>query len=209
MKLLIVGSTGGTGLELVEQALEAGHLVTAFARRPVAVKIKHSNLKVNQGEILDYSSLEAAVEGQDAVLSALGVRQLGKNTILSDGTRNLIQAMEKLGVKRLIVESSLGVGDSRGQLGPMHNWFVMPVLLRNVFADKETQESVIRASRLDWVIVRPAILTNGPRTGRYKAGFAPSNQSIKRTISRADTAEFMLKQLTDNTYLHKTPGLSY
>jgi len=196
-------------LELVEQALEAGHLVTAFARSPAAVKIKHTNLKVQQGDIVDYSSVEAAVQGQDGVLSALGVRQLGKNTILSDGTRNLIQAMEKLGVKRLIVESSLGVGDSRGQLGPMHNWFVMPVLLRNIFADKETQESLIQASRLDWVIVRPAILTNGPRTGRYKAGFGPNNQSIKRKISRADAAEFMLKQLADDTYLHKTPGLSY
>jgi putative NADH-flavin reductase len=209
MKLLIAGATGATGLELMEQALEAGHEVTAFARRPPAVKLKHANLKVHQGDILDYSAVEAAVQGQDAVLSALGVRQLGKNTVLSDGTRNLIQAMEKLGVKRLVVESSLGVGDSQGQLGPVHQWFVLPVLLRNIFADKETQESVIRASRLDWVIVRPAILTNGPRTSRYKAGFAANYQSIKRKISRADTAEFMLKQLTDDTYLHQTPGLSY
>lgn len=209
MKLLIVGSTGGTGLELVEQALEAEHTVTAFARRPAAVQIKHANLKIHQGDILDPSAVEAAVRGQDAVLSALGVRQLGRNTVLSDGTRNLIRAMETLGVKRLIVESSLGVSDSRGQLGPMHNWFVLPVLLRNIFADKEIQESLIRASRLDWVLVRPAILTNGPRTGRYKAGFAPDNQPIKRKISRADTAEFMLKQLRDDTYLHKTPGLSY
>jgi putative NADH-flavin reductase len=209
MKLLIAGATGATGLELIEQALEAGHEVTAFARRPAAVRLKHSSLKVHQGDILDYGAVEAAVQGQDAVLSALGVRQIGKNTILSDGTRNLIQSMEKLGVKRLIVESSLGVGDSQGQLGPMHNWFVMPFLLRNVFADKETQESLVRASGLDWVIVRPAILTNGPRTGRYKAGFAPNNQSIKRKISRADTAEFMLKQLTDDTYLRRTPGLSY
>ena len=209
MKLLILGATGATGLELMEQALEAGHEVTAFARRPEAVQLKHANLRVHQGGILDYSTVEAAVQGQDAVLSALGVRRLGKNTILSDGTRNLIEAMEKLRVKRLIVESSLGVGDSRGQLGPVHNWFVLPVLLRNIFADKETQESLVRASRLDWVIVRPAILTNGPRTSRYKAGFAPDNQSIKRKISRADTAEFMLKQLTDDIYLHKTPGLSY
>lgn len=209
MKLLIVGSTGGTGLELLEQALEADHLVTAFARRPAAIKLKHPNLKLHQGDVLDYSSVEAAVQGQDAVLSALGVRRLGKNTVLSDGTRNLIQAMEKLGVKRLIVESSLGVGDSRGQLGRWYELFWLRGLLKNVFADKETQESLIRASRLDWVLVRPAVLTNGPRTGRYKAGFAANNQSIKRKISRADTAEFMLKQLADDTYLHKTPGLSY
>lgn len=209
MKLLIVGATGATGLELLEQALEAGDVVTAFARRPAAVQLRHASLRVQQGDILDYCAVETAVRGQDAVLCALGVRQVGKNTILSDGTRNLIEAMEKMQVRRLIVESSLGVGDSRGQLGPMHNWFVLPFLLRNIFADKETQESLIRASRLEWIIVRPAILTNGPRTGRYKAGFAANNQSIKRKISRADTAEFMLKQLMDDTYLHKTPGLSY
>jgi len=209
MKLLILGATGPTGVDLSEQALEAGHHVTAFARRPHAVQIRHANLNVHKGDILDYSSLEDAARGQDAVLSALGVRQLGKNTILSDGTRNIIQAMKSLGIKRLIVESSLGVGDSRGQLGPVYNWFVMPVLLRNIFADKEVQEALIRESGLDWVIVRPAILTNGPRTGKYRAGFGPDNHSIKAKISRADTAEFMLKQLTDDTYLYKTPGLSY
>jgi putative NADH-flavin reductase len=208
MKVLIVGATGATGLELMEQALEAGHGVTAFARRPAAVQLKHPSLTVHQGNILDYSSVEAAVGGQDAVLSALGVRRLGKNTMLSDGTRNVIQAMEKLGVKRLIVESSLGVGDSRGQLGRFYDWFWLPLLMRNIFADKETQELLVRSSRLDWVIVRPAILTNGPRTGRYKAGSIPFT-SFQRKISRADTAEFMLKQLTDDTYLRQTPGLSY
>jgi putative NADH-flavin reductase len=209
MKVLVLGSTGGTGLELLEQALEEGHQVTAFARRPQAVSVKHSRLRVQQGDVLDYPSMAAAVQGQDAVLSALGVRKLGKNTILSDGTRNVIQAMEKNGIRRLIVESSLGVGDSRGQLGPLHNYFVLPFILKSIFQDKEVQESLVRASKLDWIIVRPAILTNGPRTGRYKAGFPPTDRSIKAKISRADTAEFMLKQLTDDKYLRQTPGLSY
>jgi putative NADH-flavin reductase len=209
MRVLIVGPTGGTGLELVEQALEEGHQVTALARRPEALKIRHAKLTVRQGNILDYVSVETAVQGQDAVLSALGVRKLGKNTILSQGTRNLIQAMEEAGVKRLIVESSLGVGDSRGQLGAWYNWLMVPLFLKNVFAEKETQESLVRSSGLEWVIVRPAILTNGPRTGRYKAGFAAADNSIRRKISRADTAEFMLKLLSDDHYLGKTPGLSY
>lgn len=209
MKVLVLGATGGTGLELLEQALEDGHEVTAFARRPQAVVLKRSNLRVQKGDVLDYPSVAAAVQGQDAVLSALGVRRLGKNTILSDGTRNVIQAMEKSGVRRLVLESSLGVGDSAGQLGALHNLFLLPLLLKNVFRDKEVQESVVRASKLDWIIVRPAILTNGPRTGRYKAGFRPNDRSIKAKISRADTAEFMLKQLHDNKYLRQTPGLSY
>jgi putative NADH-flavin reductase len=208
MKVLVVGSTGGTGLELLEQGLEQDHEVTAFARRPEAVTLKHPKLRVRQGDVLDYASLETAVEGQDAVLSALGVRRLGKNTILSDGTRNVIQAMQKKGVRRLVVESSLGVGDSAGQLGPLHNFFLLPLILRRIFQDKEAQELVVRASTLDWVIVRPAILTNGPRTGRYKAGFS-GGARIKTKISRADTAEFMLKQLTDDKYLRQTPGLSY
>ena len=209
MKVLVLGATGASGLELLEQGLENGHQVTAFARRPHSVPLKHANLRVHKGDVLDYPSVAAAVEGQDAVLSALGVRQLGRNTILSDGTRNVIQAMQKNGVRRLVVESSLGVGDSAGQLGPMNNFFLLPTILKHIFRDKEAQESVVRESGLDWIIVRPAILTNGPRTGRYKAGFAPGVRSIKRKISRADTAEFMLKQLTDDKYLRQTPGLSY
>jgi putative NADH-flavin reductase len=209
MKILVLGSTGKTGLELLEQGLEDGHEVTAFARRPEAVALKHSKLQVRKGDILDQASVRAAVEGQDAVLSALGVRQLAANKVLSEGTRNVIQAMQQSGVRRLIVESSLGVGDSTGQLGPLYNFFLLPLLLKRIFQDKEAQESLVRASGLDWVIVRPAVLTNGPRTGRYKAGFAPTERSIKAKISRADTAEFMLKQLSDNKFLRQTPGLSY
>lgn len=209
MKVLVVGSTGGTGLELVEQALEEGHQVTAFARRPEALRIRHDNLAVNQGDILDEAAVEGAVRGQDAVLCALGVRKLGANTILSDGTRNLIRAMERRGVRRLVVESSLGVGDSRGQLGGWYNWIMVPLFLKQVFEEKERQETLVRASALEWVIVRPAVLTHGPRTGKYRAGFAANDGRIRRRISRADTAEFMLKQVTDNAFLRQAPGVSY
>lgn len=167
--------------------------------------MQHANLRVLKGDVLDYTAVEGAVANQQAVLSALGVRRLGKNNILSEGTRNLIQAMQKLGVKRLIVESSLGVGDSREQLKGFYKWFWLPLLMKNIFADKEIQEALVRASGLDWVIVRPAILTDGPSTSHYQAGAA----SFRRKISRADTAEFMLKQLTDNTYIGQTPGISY
>ena len=209
MKLLVFGATGGTGREIVAQALERGHVVTVFVRNPAAITTKHDHLKVVQGNVLDYPSVEAAVQGQDAVLSALGVRKLRKNTILSDGTRNIIHAMERHGLKRFICESSLGVGDSRGQLGWVFNIFIIPLLLRNVFQDKEAQEQYIQQSSLEWVIVRPAALTNGPRTGVYRGGFSPTDRTITAKISRADVADFMLKQLTDNSYLRKTPGLSY
>jgi putative NADH-flavin reductase len=209
MKLLVFGATGGTGREIVAQALDQEHVVTAFVRNPAALTTKHEKLKLAQGDVLDYPSVEAAVRGQEAVLSALGVRKLRKNTILSDGTKNIIRAMEQHGVKRFVCESSLGVGDSRGQLGWVFNLFIIPLFLRNSFREKEVQEQCIKQSNLDWIIVRPAVLTNGPRTGVYRSGFSTTDRTIKGKISRADVADFMLKQLTDNTYLRQTPGLSY
>ena len=212
MKLLIFGATGRTGRALVAQALEQGHTVTAFARNPAAITTKRRNLAIVQGDILDYASIERAVDGQDAVLSALGTKVLRKNTIISDGTRNIITAMEKSGVKRFVFESSLSIGNSKPQqkqLGLFYNIIVIPLLLRNMFQDKEVQERYIMQSTLDWVIVRPAVLNNGLRTGVYRSGFSTTDASIKAKISRADVADFMLKQLTDDTYIHKAPSLSY
>ena len=212
MKLLIFGATGRTGRALVAQALEQGHTVTAFARNPVAITTKHRNLAIVQGDILDYASIERTVERQDAILSALGTKVLRKNTIISDGTRNIITAMEKSGVKRFVFESSLSIGNSKPQqkqLGLFYNIIVIPLLLRNMFQDKEVQERYIMQSTLDWVIVRPAVLTNGLRTGVYRSGFSATDTPIKAKISRADVADFMLKQLTDDTYIHKAPSLSY
>ena len=209
MRLLIIGATGGTGKELVEQALELGHEVTALARTPEKLNIKHHHLHTLKGDVTNLQSVEQAVGGQDAVLCALGTKVIRKNTIQSDGTRNLIRAMEQSGVRRFVLESSLDVGDSRGQLGFFFAHVIRPTLLRNIFADKELQEKLVRESSLDWIIVRPAMLTDGPRTGKYRAGFSGDDHSIQRKISRADVAHFMLKQLTDSTYLRKTPGLSY
>jgi putative NADH-flavin reductase len=209
MKLLVFGATGGTGREIVAQALDQGHVVTAFVRNPTAITTKLEKLKLAQGDVLDYPSVQAAVRGQDAALSALGVRKLRKNTILSDGTKNIIRAMEQHGVKRFVCESSLGVGDSQGQLGWVLNLFIIPLFLRNVFRDKEAQERYIKQSSLDWIIARPAALTSGSRTGVYRHGFSTTDRTIRGKIARADVADFMLKQLTDDTYLRKTPGLSY
>lgn len=208
MKLLIFGATGGTGRNLVEQALAQGHHVTAFTRSPEKITLQHPNLRVVKGDILDYDSIDAAMPGHDAVLSALGVYLFKKNTVLSDGTRNIIRAMEKHGVKRLVCESALGIADSRDQVSLFVDLIFYPLLLRHFFPDKERQELHIRQSNLDWVIVRPARLTNGKRTGQYRHGFGP-HEKIKGVISRADTAEFMLQQLTEDTYLRKTPGVSY
>jgi putative NADH-flavin reductase len=250
MNVLVFGAAGRTGRKLLEQALQEGHAVTAFARDPTKVKATHKNLHVVKGNILDFESVKAALKNQDVVVSALGVKppvgavitvviacqlfarmtglsgplawlvRLGlpvlallvaqrKTTTLSEGTKNIVRAMEELGVRRFICQSSLGVGDSRGQLGPFFNYFFIPLFLRNVFADKEVQEEVIKGSKLEWVIVRPAALINGPRTGVYRSWIGSPNVAVRRRISRADTADFMLRQLSEDGYLGKTPALSY
>ena len=207
MKVLIFGSTGSVGRLMVKQALEQGHNVAAFARDPAKLGIEHPNLRVVQGDAMDPAAVENAVRGQDAVVCALGAG--AKGTIRSEGTRNIIRAMEKAGVRRLICQSSLGVGDSRGNLNFFWKHIMFGLLLRQAYADHVSQESEVMRSRLDWTIVRPGAFTDGPRTGAYRHGFAGTDQAITHKISRADVAEFVLKQLTDRTYLRKTPALSY
>ncbi len=207
MKLLIFGSTGSIGRQLVKQALEQGHTVTAFARDPTKVNIKHNNLRVAQGNVMDPASVERAVQGHEAVLCSLGAGR--KGTVRSEGTRNIIRAMEKGDVRRFICQSTLGVGDSRGNLNVFWKYIVFGLLLRPAYADHVSQENYVRQSRLDWTIVRPGAFSDGEHTGKYRHGFPSTDKTTKLKISRADVADFMLKQLIDDTYLHKTPGLSY
>jgi putative NADH-flavin reductase len=209
MRLLIFGSTGGTGRELLKQAIEQGHSVTAYARNPAKIDdIKHASLQVVRGDVLDPAVVESAVAGQEAVLSTIGAGA-ERTTLREDGTRNIVEAMEKTGVQRLVCQSSLGVGDSRANLPIFTKYIIVSVFLRHAFADHERQEAVVKQSSLAWTIVRPPHLTNGPRTGAYRHGFPTTDTRIKGKISRADVADFMLKQLTDDTYLHQTPGVSY
>lgn len=207
MKLTIFGSTGSIGCQLVRQALESGHAVTAFVRDPSKLVVKHNSLKVVQGNVLDLSSVEKAVQGQDAILCSLGAGR--KGTVRSEGTRNIIRAMEKLGVRRFICQSTLGVGDSWDNLNYFWKYIMFSGFLRQTYADHVSQEDYIKQCLLDWTIIRPAAFTNGEHAGEYRHGFSGTDKTTKLKISRADVADFMLKQLTDDTYLHKTPGLSY
>lgn len=206
MNLLIFGATGGTGKELLRQALDQNHRVTALVRNPDSVVVSHPNLTIVKGDIADFSSLLKVMPNQQVVLSTLGVRVLRSNTILSDGTRSILRAMSQFGIKRFICETSLGVGDSKDQMDFFFGKIIIPLFLRNVFIDKERQEQVIMESNAEWIIVRPGGLTDGPRTGIYRSGL---NKDIGGKISRADVADFMLKQLSDTTYIRKTPAISY
>ncbi len=210
MQILVIGATGGTGREIVKQALERGQDVVALARNPAKLDFKHERLRVVKGDVMDPSTLDAAVKVCDAVVCALGhKRWLGPSKILSQGTHNLIAAMERRGVKRLVVESALGVGDSIGRLGVYYTLFTIPFILPFYWYDKERQERVVRTSNLEWIIVRPGQLTNGRRRGSYKHGPRVGNYLWSVSISRADTADFMLNQLGSTPYLRQAPGLSY
>jgi putative NADH-flavin reductase len=208
MKLLIIGGTGATGRELIKQGLEAGHHLTALVRNPGKLKITHPNLRIVKGNVLDLASVEEAVAGQDAVLSALGHKRFIIYTnILSEGTKNIVKAMEIHNVKRFICITSLGINDSRFKLGLYYTLFVIPVIVFFYFLDKGKQEKIIRETRLDWTIVRPGQFTNGRLTGKYKHGENLGNYILTKMISRANVAHFMLSQLNDNSYLHKAVGV--
>jgi putative NADH-flavin reductase len=207
---LIVGATGGTGRQLVAQALERGHAVTALVRNPSRLQLEHPHLKIVQGDVLDYASVEAAARGQEAVLSALGHKRFFYPTrILSEGTRNLLRAMEAHGVRRFVCETSLGIGDSAGRMGLYYTFFVIPVILPFYFWDKTRQERLIAQSAVEWVIVRPGVLTNGEKRGSYRHGRQAGSFLWTARISRADVADFMLNQLSDDAYLKTAAGVCW
>jgi len=210
MRLLIIGATGGTGKELIKQALEQGHLLTVLARSPDKVKMQHPNLQVVKGDVLDFDRVQTVVTGQDAVLSALGHKRFFiKTTILSRGTKNIIEAMQNHNVDRFICITSLGINDSRFKLGLYYTLFVIPFIVFFYFLDKSKQEKLIRNSGLGWTIIRPGQLTYGKRRGVYKYGPSVGSYILTKRISRADVAHFILSQLNNVAYLHKAVGVTY
>lgn len=208
MNLLIIGGTGKTGKELVEQGLAQGHVITALVRNPYKLKYYNPRLKIIKGNVLDPKSVETAIKGQDAVLSALGHKRFFiKTNILSEGTKNIINAMEKAHIRRFICITSLGINDSKFRLGLYYSLFVIPFILFFYFLDKSRQEKLIMNSKLDWTIVRPGQLTSGKKKLKYKHGLKVGSYILTKMISRADVAHFMLSQLNDKTYIRKAPGI--
>jgi putative NADH-flavin reductase len=209
-RVLIIGATGGTGRHLVAQALERGYAVTALVRDPSRLRVDHPQLTVIQGDVLDAGSVEAAMRGQEAVLSALGHKRFFYPTrILSEGTGNVLRAMETHGVPRLVCETALGIGDGAGRMGLCYTFFVIPVILPFYYWDKTRQERMIARSNVEWVIARPGVLTNGGKRGRYRHGLHVGGFLGTVRISRADVADFMLNQIVSDTYLRTAPGVCW
>lgn len=204
MKIALFGATGGTGAQVLQQALASGHVVHALVRNPAKVSQTHENLILFPGDVRQQEPVNACVAGCDAVVCSLGTPQ-GEEPVEAEGTRVILQAMHDHGVRRLVVVTSIGVGDSKDQV-PFFFKMLMKTALRKVMAVKEEQERLVRESSLDWIIVRPGGLTNGPATGNYNSGLDKS--IVAGQVSRADVAEFVLRQLTDDTYLRQAPAIT-
>lgn len=206
MKMAVFGASGRTGIEIVKQALEAGHTVTAFVRDPARISLEDNNLKVMTGNVLDPASVARAIEGQDAVICALGAgNDLGKTTVRTTGTVHIIANMHKYQVKRLLVVTAMGIGESWKTLSRMNKLFFATVL-KSARDDHETQEAAIKESGLDWTIIRPSGLVDTPRTGVYDFG---ENILAKNSrIARADVADLILKELKEDQLIRKAVTIS-
>jgi uncharacterized protein YbjT (DUF2867 family) len=204
MKILIIGATRGIGRCLTDQAVDAGEEVTVLVRDPSRFPDPRPNLRVIQGDILDQSSVEEAVKGQGAVCIVIGIPPTRKPVnVFSKGSRNVVDAMKKSGVGRLVCVTGIGAGDSRGHGGFLYDRIVQPLLLKTNYEDKEKQEAIVRASGVAWTVVRPGFLTNGRRTGRYRV-ITYMTGVRARKISRADVADYLYKEIKTGTDIGKT-----
>jgi putative NADH-flavin reductase len=203
MTIALFGATGGTGLQVLEQALESGYRVRALVR-DTAKLAQRDGLTQIQGDVLEVADVERCVEGSDAVVCVLGTRP-GAEPVEARGTERILAAMHRHGVQRLIAVTSMGVGDSIDQV-PGFFRVLMKLTLKRIMQAKEEQERLIMASGLDWTIVRPGGLTDGPLTGGYRSGL---DKSIKATrVSRADVADFIVRELAESQYIGAAPAVS-
>lgn len=209
-KIIVFGASGTIGKHVIHENLNNGMQVYAFCRNTAKLNdIQNPNLFLVKGDVYNQSQVSEAIQGMDIVVITLGSGKSRKGDVRSIGTKNIIQAMQKSKVRRLICQSTLGTGDSKGNLNffwknIMFGWFI-----KEVFLDHEIQEEYVKNSNLDWTIIRPGAFTDGDKTETYRHGFAGNDRSVKLKISRADVAHFIQKQITSNQYLCETPGLSY
>jgi putative NADH-flavin reductase len=210
--ILVIGGTKGIGLETVKQALERGHMVRAFSRKASQLNLDHPNLEKLSGDACDPEDVAHALADIDLVVQAIGVDHgprmiLGPVTLFSDSTRVLGAAMKQAGIKRLISITGFGAGDSRQRIGCLQR-LPFELFLGRAYNDKGIQERLIQESDLQWIIVRPTILTNGSLTGRYHVLDTP-REWRNGLISRADVADFVKRQVETFEYAGKTPVLTY
>jgi putative NADH-flavin reductase len=209
MRIVVFGASRGLGLEVVKQALAAGHTVTAFVRSPEKFTVKHPNLTLCVGDAVDAVAVENAIAGQDAVISALGPTRPPMPGMMETAAKNIVAAMKKHGVRRLISTTGAGVRQPKDK--PKFSDHFIGVLLnllaKSVVLDSAANVKVIQNSDLDWTVVRYPRLVDGDRTGKYRFGYVSKDSSTQ--LSRADAADSVLKELTEKNWLRKLPLVSY
>ncbi len=208
MKVVIFGASGKTGTLLTDQALAKGHQVTAFVRRADAMVQKHPNLKIITGNLSDTNKLKEAITGADACISTLGGGSLTKHAPeIIAGISKIIALMEQESVKRFIYLSSIGAGESRYLMGPAIRFLVANVMLRVPLADHTTNEQSLEKSNLQWTVVRPGGLTDGPKAENLNYGTEKIKLKGSPKISRANVASFILNQLSETDFINKSVWL--
>ena len=209
MRILVVGASQGTGALCVKSALAKGHPVSAFSRTPAKLDLTHPALTKVAGDFHDAASVRSAVAGHEAVIICASPSSLGtikeKPDYFSRGTKYCIEAMKELGVKRLVVLSAHGVGDSKPAASWVQRKLLIGGLLKGFFRDHDVQERVTRESGLDFVIARPTRLTNGKAKGRYVR--TAELVRVPSSISRADVADFMVEACESTTWVGKSVHL--
>ncbi|MDR3439293.1 SDR family oxidoreductase [Telmatospirillum sp.] len=211
MKILVLGATGATGLLIVRQALAQGHSVVALVRsKAKAEAVGLVDVDLVEGDATDETALARAIAGCDAVISSLGTAMspFREVTTLSTATRALVNVMTAQKVLRLVCITGLGAGDSRSHGGFFFDRVFLPLLLRKVYDDKNRQEDIVRASTLDWTIVRPTVLNNQPARGNIRA-LTDLSTVHGGSIARADVAEFVVQQLATDAWLRKAPLITW
>ncbi len=210
MKVLVIGATGGTGRHAVRKLLERGHEVTAWARRPSAVAVdgESDRLRVVAGEAHDAASIDRAVAGQDGVLVAIGPWSLRKDDVHEALMRHLIPAMKTHGVRRLVNLSAWGLNNDRSVISSrFFHYFLRPVFLRHVWADKQRAEAMLTASGLDYVNVQPGRLLDAPARGGVRASL--DGRGLRPQMTREDLAAFMVDQLGSDEWLGRSVVVGY
>jgi uncharacterized protein YbjT (DUF2867 family) len=208
-KILVLGATGATGRLIVNQAVARGYDVTVLVRS--AEKARDiTGAKLIVGDARDEAALREALKGRDAVVSALGtpVSPFREVTLLSTATRALVSAMKAEQVSRLVCITGMGAGDSAGHGGFIADNVIFPLLLKKVYADKNRQEAIVSDSGLDWVLVRPSILNNKPGRGSVRA-LTDLSGFHGGSIAREDVATFVLDQVRADTWLHRSPLITW
>ena len=206
-RVLVIGASRGIGLATVQRALEAGHEVRALSRAASRIELTNPRLEKIDGDALDKSAIEKALQSRDCVIQSLGASQFfAKVDLFSRATRILVDAMTASGPRRLLCVTGFGAGETRGRGGFLYDLVFMPLVLKRIYDDKDVQERIIRGSSLDWTIVRPGTLNNGPYTGRLEAIDEPSRWRLG-PISRADVAGYLVGAIADASTFGKTPVL--